>query len=171
MDESTLLRPFFIYPMAKYGVRELSRLTKVDTKTIMKYLQYFTQRNIVVRIQEKGKFVYYEANRMSYACHHEKSEAVVKKIIESGLLEYLENEVKPKTIILFGSVAKGTYHLGSDIDLFVQANYKQIDLSKFNKKIGFPVQLFFEPKLQNLTKGLLENIYNGMVLVGSIEVV
>lgn len=162
---------FFLNPMTQFGVRELARITKLDTKTVMKYLQELVQRKIVIKRKEKGKYPYYEANRLSYMYRHEKSEALVKKILASGLIEYLEKELNPKAIVLFGSVQKGTYHRESDVDIFIQAEYKQLDLSKFNKKIGHRVQLFFEKDLKKISKGLLENIYNGLVLVGKLGVI
>ena len=157
--------------MKKYGVRELSRFANVDTKTVMKYLHIYTNRGILLKQKEKGKFPYYEANRISLSYRHAKSEIIIQKIIESGLVEYLEKELSPEAIVLFGSIQKGTYHSESDVDIFVQGNYKRLDLSKFQKKIGHEIRLLFENELRNLSKGLLENIYNGMVLAGKIGVV
>lgn len=162
---------FFLNPMNRYGVRELARITKSDTKTVMKYLQELIRRKIVVKKKEKGSYPYYEADRFSYIYRHEKSEVLVKKILESGVIDFLEKDISPKVIVLFGSVQKGTYHKESDVDLFIQAEYKQLDLSKFNKKIGHHVQIFFEKDLKKLSKGLLENIYNGLVLEGRLEVI
>lgn len=170
MEINKIARPFFIHPMAQFGVRELSRITKTDTKTVMKYVQQLVRRKIVLRKQEKGKFPYYEANRTSLLYRHEKSELVIKKIIESGLIEFLEKQLSPKVIVLFGSVRKGTYHSESDVDLFVQTSYKRIDLSSFTKKMGHPIQLLCEENLHSLSKGLLTNIYNGLVLAGKLEV-
>ena len=164
-----LEKTFFLNPMAHYGVRKLARITKLDTKTVMKYLQELVQRKIVIKRKEKGKYPFYEANRLSYIYRHEKSEVLVKKILESGVIELLE-ELSPKAIVLFGSVQKGTYHKDSDIDIFVQEEYKKLNLSKFNRKIGHQVQLLFEKDLKNLSPGLLENIYNGLVLAGKLEV-
>lgn len=157
--------------MTRYGIRELARITKSDTKTIMKYLRELIQRKIVIRKKEKGKYPYYEANRLSYIYRHEKSEFLIKKILESEVVDLLEKELSPKVIVLFGSVQKGTYHKESDVDIFVQSEYKHIDLSKFNKKLGHRVQLLFEKDLKKLSKGLLENIYNGLVLAGKLEVI
>ena len=156
--------------MKKFGIRELSRITKTDTKTVMKYLKTLIKKKIVIKNKEKNRYPYYEANRLSYIYRHEKSEILIKKILESGLIECLEEKISPKTIVLFGSVQKGTYHKESDIDLFILADYKKLDLSKFNKKIGHQVNLFFEKDLNQLSKGLLENIYNGLTLSGKLEV-
>ncbi len=170
MKDTAILEPFFVKPMARFGVRELGRLTRVDTKTVMKYLRASTRSNIIVRRQEKGKYPYYEANRSSLAFRHAKSEILVSKMIESGLIEYLQSTLNPKVIVLFGSVQKGTYHSESDIDLFIQADYSQVDLRKYNLKLGHQIHLLFDKDLKSLNHGLLENIYNGLVLAGILEV-
>lgn len=162
--------PFFLNPMKQFGVRELGRITDSDTKTVMKYLRGLRKRKLIVKHQEEGTYPKYEANRQSLLFRHEKSEYLVKKVLESGLIEFLEDECQPKVIVLFGSVQKGTYHQDSDIDLFVQAKEEKINLHIFEKKIGYPIQLFFEDHLQKLSKGLLGNIYNGSVLSGKLEV-
>ncbi len=171
METTRLALPFFLHPMAQYGVRELGRMTHTDTKTVMKYLRELLAKKIIARRQEKGKFPRYEANRTSYLYQHEKSEFVVKKIFESGIIEFLEQQFSPKAIVLFGSVQKGTYHQGSDIDIFIQASYKRIDLSLFTKKIGHSIQLLCEENIHSLSKGLLTNICNGLKLAGKLEVI
>lgn len=171
METLKIAAPFFLHPMVPYGIRELSRLTKADTKTVMKHLKELVQKNIVIRKQEPGKFPHYEANRASYLYRHEKSELLVKKIYESGLIEFLEQRFSPQAIVLFGSVQKGTYHQGSDIDIFVQAPYQNVNLTLFAKKIGHSIELLCEKNISSLSTGLLTNIYNGLVLVGKLEVI
>ncbi len=161
---------FFLNPMAKYGVRELARILRLDTKTVMKYLKELVKERIIIKRKETGRYPYYQANRLSRIYRHEKSEMLIKKIITSGLIDHLEKHLSPKAIVLFGSVRKGTYHKDSDVDLFVQAEYKRLDFKKFNAKIGHKVQLIFEEDLTRLSEGLLENIYNGSVLAGKLEV-
>ena len=168
--KNVLLEQFFLNPMRKFGVRELSRIVHLDTKTIMKYLKDFIKKELVIKRKIKGKYNCYEANRLSHIFRHEKSEILVKKIFENGLVDFLEKKLSPKVIVLFGSVQKGTYHKDSDVDLFVQADYNRLDLRKFKKQIGFEVNLFFEKDIKKLSKGLKENIYNGLVLTGKLKI-
>ena len=166
-----LLKQFFYKPMSRFGVRGLARETKLDTKTVMKYLKELSDRKIIIKLLSKNSFPYYEANRLSLSYRFEKSHVLIKKIIESGLIEFIENKINPKAIVLFGSAAKGTYHEKSDVDIFVQAKYKKLELSKFKYLVRHKISLFFEDDAKNLSKGLLENIYNGEVLSGKLEVV
>ncbi|MCK4588829.1 MAG: nucleotidyltransferase domain-containing protein [Nanoarchaeota archaeon] len=168
--EYKLLELFFKKPMSRFHVRELSRKTKLDTKTVMKYLKDFVKRKLIVRKKEKKGFPFYEANRLSSLYRYEKSHVVIEKIYESSLIEFLEEKLDPKAIILFGSMQKGTYHDKSDVDIFVQSEYKRLDLSKFERILKHKVKLFFEEKPKNLTRGLLQNIYNGFLLSGQLDV-
>ncbi len=167
--ETTIEEHFYNYPVRKFGVRELSRIANRDTKTVMKQLSTLTQHQIIKKNNIKGTYPSYEANRLSYLYRYKKSEYIVEKIMLSGLLECLGKKLHPKVIILFGSIQKGTYHQESDIDLFVQADYQQLNLNKFNKRIGHKIHLLFEKHIRNLSKGLLNNICNGRILRGTLE--
>lgn len=166
-----ILKLFFNMPMSKFRVRALSRLTKLDTKTVMNYLKNFVKEGIIIRKKSIKHYPYYEAKRLSKVYRYEKSNVIIKKIIKSKLIEYLEKKLHPEVIVLFGSIQKGTYHKKSDIDLFIKVNYKKVDLSKYERKIGYKITPLFEQNLKNLSRGLLQNIYNGYVLSGNLKVI
>lgn len=49
-----------------------------------------------------------------------------KRQVEKYIKEYihrLQKDIKPEKVILYGSVKKGTYHDGSDVDLIVVSDY------------------------------------------------
>ena len=160
---------FYYQPMRQFGVRELARLAKKDTKTVMKYLKILTREGLVLRAKEPGRYVRYEANRLSRTYKLAKGAALLEKIGKSGLIDRLENEIKPKAIVLFGSAQKGTYLKDSDIDLFIQAREKPIRLTTYERAIGHELQLFFEEDLTKLTEGLRNNIINGSTLTGALQ--
>jgi predicted nucleotidyltransferase len=164
-----LLLQFFYYPMKPFGVRELARELHLSSKTIMKYLSRFVKDKIVVRIKERNKFVHYEANRLSKKYKLLKSCAFMKRVAESGLVEFLEKELNPKAIVIFGSVQKGTYLKHSDVDIFIQERERNINVSFFEKKIGHDIQLLFAEDLNELTEGLKNNVINGNTISGGLE--
>lgn len=166
-----ILKLFFNMPMSKFRVRWLSRFTKLDTKTVMNYLKNFVKEGIVIRKKPRNHYPYYESNRLSKIYRYEKSNIAIKKIIKSKLIEYLEKKLHPEAIVLFGSIQKGTYYKKSDVDLFIKVDYKKVDLSKYEKKIGYKITPLFEQNLKNLSRGLLQNIYNGYVLSGNLKVI
>lgn len=169
-NESRIADLFFQQPMAKFHVRQIGRLANLDTKTVMKYLGGLSRKEIALRKKEKGKFAHYEANRLSPLYRHEKSHAVIERIYGSGLISYIWGQLHPKAVVLFGSMRKGTYHEGSDIDIFIQAEKTRLDLSSFERKLGRRINLLFESQPKTLSKGLLQNIYNGYVLDGELEI-
>jgi predicted nucleotidyltransferase len=166
--EDEILRYFIYNPMRHFGVRELSRITKRNTKTVMKYLKDLVKRKIIVKIKEKNKYSYYESNRLSGSYKIMKSNYLLNLIAETGLFDLLEKELNPKAIVLFGSVQKGTYTQDSDIDIFILGEEKKIDLRKFEKKLGHKIELYFEKDIQKLSEGLKNNIVNGYTLQGRI---
>ncbi len=167
--EQKIINLFYYDPMGQFHIREIGRKTGSDTKTVMKYLKKFTKQGIILRKKKRNSFPYYEANLMSRFYRYEKSHAIMEKLFESGIIDYLEKELTPKTMVIYGSIRKGTYHPKSDIDLFVHAKYKRVDLYSFEKKLGHKVHLLFEGDISTLSKGLLQNIYNGIVISGELE--
>src|SRR3989338_7898737 len=136
----SILEQFMKSPMKPFGVRELSRLTHNDTKTVMKYLKQLAKDGIITKKNPKGTYPYYEANRISDEYKHEKSEKIVRELLKTNILSYLKKKLNPKAIVLFGSIQKGTYTDKSDIDLFIQGKEKKIDITRFEKKFGREIQ-------------------------------
>lgn len=169
MVRPNLLECFFYYPMRQFGVREISRIARLNTKTVMNHLRTLTRRGIVLRRQNKGSYPYYEANRLSKRYTLLKSAWITEKIAAVGLIDYLEQQIAPKAIVLFGSAHKGTFLKDSDIDIFIQSREKHIDLSSFEKKLHHEIQPFFEEHLDNLTSGMRNNIINGSTVSGALE--
>ena len=76
----------------------------------------------------------------------------------------------PDAIILFGSAAKGEDLKESDIDLFVLAEEKKLDLQKYEKLLGRKINILAEESFSKLSKELRNNIINGIILYGYLKV-
>jgi len=169
MDKQDKLHQlFFGCPMRKFGIRELSRITHLNSKTVMKYLRIIVRNGIVVRVKQKNSYPYYEANRLSKKYKLAKSTALLENLASSGIIDFLEQKLKPRAIVLFGSAQKGTYLKTSDIDIFIQAKETKIDVLAYERKLKHEIQLFFEKDMNNLTAGLRNNIINGNTLSGAL---
>ncbi len=159
--EDKMIHYFYEHPSLSLTVRELSRVTKVRRSSVQVYLKKFKKQGL---ISPENKWVDSWQNRWR------KSHYFQQKIIESGLVDYLEQELAASVIILFGSVAKGEYVRESDIDIFVECGrIKELDLTRFEKKLGYPIQLFMKHKLRQLPADLLRNVINGVKLKGYID--
>ena len=90
--------------------------------------------------------------------------------MDSGIIEYIQKESLPSSIILFGSGAKATFTEKSDIDIFVEAKESKLNVAKYEKKLNRKINLLFEPNLNNLSRELRNNIINGIVIYGFMRI-
>lgn len=76
----------------------------------------------------------------------------------------------PDAIVLFGSFSRGEDVKESDIDLFMVAKEKQLDIAKFEKYLDKQINIIWEENFNRLSKELRNNIINGIVLHGYLKV-
>jgi len=94
----------------------------------------------------------------------------LRNIFLSGFLEHLGVEFAGGTIILFGSYSRGEDTNTSDIDIAVIGRKdKMINLEKFEKILNRKINVNFYGSFKKIHKHLLNNILNGIVLLGSVE--
>ena len=90
-------------------------------------------------------------------------------ILESGLVDFVEEKLMPKAIVLFGSYSREEDTENSDIDVFVECKKEELDLAKFEKKLSRKIELHFNERFISYPKELKNNIMNGIVLSGFLE--
>ena len=94
----------------------------------------------------------------------------LKLVYESGLADFLEEKFAGATIILFGSYSRGDDTLKSDIDIaIIGRKDKTIDLSEFEKDLEREININFYDSFKEIHKNLKENLFNGIILYGGIE--
>ncbi len=175
INEQCILELIFTYPSHTYSAREIARMTKLSHPTVLEALAKFEKLEIVAKILQRnqskvGKSVFWAANQKSEKYKLFKKIANIQKIYFSTLIEKIATETSPNTIVLFGSYCRGEDMEDSDIDLFVQSKGKVIDLRNFEKKFARKINILFESNLNKLKKELLNNIINGIVFYGYLEV-
>jgi predicted nucleotidyltransferase len=171
-----LLKYFINEPEREFHVRELAKIIKKSPTTISKYLTQMKKENLLLSRRELGHLLF-KANNESQEFKSKKLFHNIDLIRKSGLIDYLESELNyPKAIVLFGSFAKAENILSSDIDLMiVTSSKKELNLTKFENKIGHSIQLFMinPSKMEQMKKSnpeLLNNFINGIILSGYLEV-
>ena len=98
------------------------------------------------------------------------SSIMIKRLFTTGLIEYIEIQLVPSVIIIFGSIRKGEYVKESDIDLFAETIKNiDLDLSRFEKKIGHKIHLFTKQDVNDLPKELFNNVINGIKISGYLK--
>ena len=111
-----------------------------------------------------------ELNRDNHRVLQLKRADNLRLVYESGLADFLEKEFAGATIILFGSYSRGDDTLTSDIDIAVIGRKnKQINLENFEDLLERKININFYNSLKNIHKNLKENLCNGFVLAGGIE--
>lgn len=163
-----IMEAFFEEPSRNFHLRELSRITGIAVTSTKKYLEELEKEGLIKK-DTKTLYTSHTANESSRLYKTYKQQAMVIKILKSGLIEQIEQQTLPKCIILFGSIRKGEYDKKSDIDLFVQAPKQAVNLEKYEKNLKHRINILFEPEIKKTSKELLNNIANGIVLSGYLK--
>ena len=164
MGQKKILKLFFEEPNRHFGVREIAKLIKIPKTSVSRYLKELIKKGLIKK--EKEGYAGNEVNPIFKSC---KKIYFLEEVYSSGIIEFMQESLYPKCIVLFGSFAKGEYIKSSDIDLFVQSKEKNIDLSKFESKLKHKISLFFEERFEKLSDELFNNIINGTKLGGYIK--
>lgn len=173
-DNATkVLEVFFDNPVpddAGFQLREICRKIELAPKSVKNYLEILEKNNLIFKRKNRvqGYPVYY-ANRDDDYFKFLKKLNILKRIKESGLIDYIENNCKPDVIFLFGSASRGEDIEKSDIDLFIQCNEKKLNLKKYEKELHRKINPFFEKDFDKLSKELKLNIINGIKLRGYLN--
>ncbi len=164
-----ILELFIEFPTKDFSIRGIARDLDLSHATVLKYIHNLEQLGMIKKKKETLYPTYF-ANTQNQKYKFYKKNYVVFKVMDSGVVEKIQKETLPSSIILFGSGAKGTFTEKSDIDLFVEAKETKLNLKPYEKKLKRKINLLFEPRLDDLPKELRNNITNGVVLYGFIKV-
>lgn len=163
-----ILRIFLQNPTEEFGLRELSRLAKLSPPSVQNYLKEFEKEDLINSYIKKHAPVY-QAKRENQNFIFYQKISTLFELHNSGLIDYLWDELAPKAIILYGSHAKGEAIEDSDIDIFIIGKEKRPDLTKFQEILKKEVHLMFDSTTKNIPKELKNNLINGIVLKGYFE--
>lgn len=167
-----VLKVFFDDPIPKGGfqLREIGRLAKLAPKSVGIYLDELIKEGLVLKEPHRlHKYPVYYANRDGASFKLYKKLDLVASLFETGLVDDLYDTFVPECIVLFGSAARGEDVLESDLDIFIEAEGKSIDFSKFEKKLGRKINPFFSAGFRKLSPELKNNIINGIILKGYLK--
>ncbi|HLD55316.1 MAG TPA: nucleotidyltransferase domain-containing protein [Candidatus Nanoarchaeia archaeon] len=166
------LEVFFNEPTKKHYLKEISQKIKVAHTSIIKILLNLQKEKIINRIEKKyGKrnFPFFVANINNDEFKILKKINNLKSVYYSGIINFLELNFMPKSIILFGSYSRGEDIEGSDIDLFLETKEEEINLIRFEKILSRKINIYFKEDINECSKELQNNILNGILLKGELE--
>ncbi len=153
----------------KLSQREISKILNVSPTAIAKSLKKLLK--IEIASIEKTKTInFIFLNRNKQGVIELKRAENLKNIYLSGLYNYLEEELAGSTVILFGSYSKGEDTNTSDIDIAViERKDKSLELGNYEKKLNRKININFYDSWKSIHSSLKNNILNGIVLQGSVE--
>ena len=162
---------FFRNPTTEFTLKNVSRFSKLAHTSTKQNLNTLIRLGFVQqRNERKGKrtFPLYKAGRNTQFIPQKKLQNLAA-IIDSGIIEYIEERLMPKCIVLFGSYQHGEDTEESDTDLFIEAKKTDVNLKAFEKKLDRKIELHFNERFMTYPSELKNNIINGVVLHGFLE--
>jgi len=169
--QQEILRILFIKAGISLNQRQIANISGVSPPAVIKALPNLEKENLIKIKQDKEtKRWSIELNRDNHKAMQLKRVDNLKQIYESGLADFLEKEFAGSTIILFGSYSRGDDIINSDIDLAVIGRKeKEANLDKYEKELERRIIINFYDSFKDIHKHLKENLCNGIMLIGGIE--
>lgn len=164
---------FFDEPTKEHYLREISKKSDLAHTSVKNHLEKLLELDIIEEHElQRGERTYPTYIRMDNEKYRfYKRLDMLCRIEESGLREYIDKVFSPDCIVLFGSASRGEDIEESDIDLYLQACKKEIDLSRYEESLNRDIQLHINESLESYPDELMNNIANGIVLTGYLEVI
>ncbi|MFQ5620485.1 MAG: nucleotidyltransferase domain-containing protein [Candidatus Nanoarchaeia archaeon] len=154
----------------KLTQREIAQELDVSATAVAKSLPKLEEEKFIIKQKSERALANYitlnRENPLVIGCKRAENLAM---LYTSGLVEHLTEKYAGRTIILFGSYAKGEDIHTSDIDLAVIGKEKKIDVQKHESILHKQIRINHYENLKGIKKELKENLCNGIVLAGSIE--
>lgn len=169
--QQEILRLLYVKAGTTLNQRQIANFLQVSQPAVMKSIPGFEKESLIkVKQDKETKRWSIELNRENHRVMQLKRANNLKMVYETGLADFLESEFAGASIILFGSYSRGDDTINSDIDIaIIGRKEKQIDLTKYEKELEREINLNFYDSFKIIQKNLKENLCNGIMLAGSVE--
>lgn len=153
----------------KLSQREIAKTLNVSPTAVAKSLKSLKE-NKLIKLEKNKTINFISFNRDEPRAIALKRVENLKNIYLSGLSDFLEKELAGGTIILFGSYAKGEDTTTSDIDIAaIGRKNKMFPLEEYEKMLNREINVNFYNSWKDIHKYLKNNILNGILLHGSVD--
>lgn len=165
-SEWNVLKYFLDRPDSRVHVRDLTE--KID-------VPYSTVRDCLSSLESKGVLQSEEKGNLKIFRTGEKFRTVKRtwnlhSLESSGLPEFIDEELRPECIVLFGSFLSGRDTIDSDIDIaVVGGRSKSLDLERFEESLNRDIQLQSIDDLGSVSGEFRATLINGYVLRGYLD--
>lgn len=153
----------------KLSQRDIAKLLNVSPTAVANAVRKLIEKKLAK--MEKTKTInFISFNREEQKSIELKRTENLKNVYLSGLSDYLGEQLAGSTIILFGSYSKGEDTNTSDIDVAVIGRKdKMLNLENYEKPLNRKINVNFYDSWKSIHKHLKNNILNGIILHGSVE--
>ena len=153
----------------KLSQREIAIMLKVSPTAVANAIKKLKESDLI-KLEKTKTINFISFNRDMPQAIELKRVENLKNIYTSGLSDYLYVELAGATIILFGSYANGEDTKTSDIDIAaIGRKDKMLSLEEYEKILNREINVNFYNSWKDIHKHLKNNILNGIVLHGSVE--
>lgn len=169
--QQNILRLLFIKAGSTINARQMAKNLEVSQPAVSKAIPLLEKIEFIkVKKDKESKRISIELNMDNHKVMQIKRTDNLKFIYESGFADFIEKEFAGATTILFGSYSRGEDTNKSDIDLaIIGRKDKNIDLSYYEKLFEREIRLNFYSNWKEINRNLKENLCNGIVLAGGVE--
>lgn len=172
--EDNVLELFLNEPTKHWHFEEILIKAKISRPQAQQWLIIMIKQKMITRIKPNRKMPYYVADYTSSAYINRKKLFALEQLYSSGFMNHLQSLSSAKNVTMFGSFARGDWHSGSDIDLFIYGDYSKLNKELFRRKLHREIQIFGydnKTELSQLSPALLRNILNGYHIKGRLDFV
>ncbi|MEK6875439.1 MAG: nucleotidyltransferase domain-containing protein [Nanoarchaeota archaeon] len=153
----------------KLSQREIAKILNVSPTAVANSIKKLKEDNLI-KIEKTKTINFISLNRDEQKAIELKRAENLKNIYLSGLSDFIEKEFGGGTIILFGSYSNGSDTNTSDIDIaIIGRKDKLIDLEKYEKMLNRRININFYNSFKAIHKYLKNNILNGILIHGGVE--
>ncbi len=153
----------------KFSQRELAKILKVSPTAVANAVRNLKGK-LLVEVEKTKTINFITFNRDNRRAIQLKRIENLKNLYAAGLVDFLEEQLAGSAIILFGSYARGEDTKNSDIDIAVIGRKKKdLALEDYEKVLFRTININFYDSWKDIHKHLRNNILNGIVLSGGVE--
>lgn len=158
-----LKKLFFSETLKRWHFEEIVKSSGLSRERVNYFIKLLVRTKFILRVKPRNKMPFYIANREYARFREEKRLYGLEILKETGLLEHVNSLPRIKTVIIFGSFARGDWNKSSDVDIFMFGNADDFNKGLFESKLKREIQLFNFEKAKNVKKELDEKLVANIV--------
>src|SRR3989344_1432213 len=163
----------FNRPNATFHIRSLAKETGLSTTAIIQAVKELSDFLIV---EKTAITTNVKANVESEAYRFYKKIFNLYRLERYNIIQTLKDAYRAKTIVLFGSFAKGEDAEESDVDILILTSHKDVtgitdSIAEYERLLNRRINLHLLSSLEKSSSEFKNAIANGMVLHGYVKVI